>query len=181
MVVVEIFLQGPEIEVMQSAAEFDADPLPDVDVLPGSELKAFLTVNVPLSILHSHPEQLELNRVENPGSDGIEIEHEVEQTRLVSELAGIGLGEDLVLGEALDEDVSGSSPRDVWVSGVPCSQSSISSRRLASSSSSGTASSKGCSSAWSCVGASGSRSAGSDIGDWSWGVLCIEKRGGGSS
>jgi len=121
------------------------------------------------------------------------------------QLAGIGLGENLVLNEALDEDVS----RSAFGNGaVILCQSSISSRRLASSSSRGTASSKGVSTrvsmtpetAWSCTegGATLLWVPASDIGDWSWSVtgldsgesgifsglsgmdLCREKRLGGS-
>jgi len=97
---------------VQSAAEFDPDPLLHVPVFPGGNLEGSDTVDLSLSILGLHPEQLELNRGEDAAADDLKVNDEVLEARVVSELAWVSFREDLVLGEALDKDVSGSIPRD---------------------------------------------------------------------
>lgn len=112
MVLIEVFLHGPEVVIVQSAAELDADPLLHVPVFPGGNLEGFNTVDLSLSILDLHPEQLELNRSEDAAADDLEVNDELLEARVVSELAWVSFRENLVLGEALDKDVSGSIPRD---------------------------------------------------------------------
>jgi len=112
MVLVEVLLQGPEVEIVQSAAELDADPLLHVPVFPGGNLEGSDTVDLSLSILDLHPEQLELNGGEDARADDIEVNDELDEARFVSELARVGFEEDLVLDEALDKDVSSSIPGD---------------------------------------------------------------------
>jgi len=172
VVVIEVHFQGPQSIVVESAAEFDADPLLHVPVSPPGQVQLSEAIGRPLSILHSQFEQFELNGGQHPGSDTVEVEDEIHHPGVLGQLDGIGFGENLVLDEALDKDVGRCAFGDRAV-GVVLSmcQSSISSRRLASSSSSGTASSKGISSAWSCV---GTTVGGADIGDWSWSVTGID-------
>ncbi len=120
MVIIEVFLHGPEVIIVQSAAEFDADPLLHVPVFPGGNLEGSDTVDLSLSILDLHLEQLELNGGEDTGADDLEVNNELGEARVVSELARVSFREDLVLGEALDKDVSGSIPRDggIVVNGI---------------------------------------------------------------
>lgn len=115
MVIIEVFLHGPEVVIVQSAAEFDADPLLHVPVFPGGNLEEFNTVDLPLSILGLHPEQLELNGGKDAAADDLEVNDELLEARVVSELAWVSFREDLVLGEALDKDVSSSIPGDEWI------------------------------------------------------------------
>ena len=145
MVVIEVFLQGPQSIIVESAAEFDADPLLHVPIAPPGELQLSDTFCRPLSIFHSQLEQLELYRSQHPGSDTVEVKDEIQHLGVLGQLAGICFGENLVLDEALDEDVSRCALGDRARVVLSMCQSSISSRRLASSSSSGTASSKGVS------------------------------------
>lgn len=112
MVIIEVFLHGPEVVIVQSAAELDPDPLLHVPVFPGGNLEGSDTVDLPLSILGLHPEQLELDGSEDAAADDLEVNDELREARVVSELAWVSFREDLVLGEALDKDVSSSIPGD---------------------------------------------------------------------
>ena len=112
MVLVEVLLQGPEVIIVQSAAELDPDPLLHIPVFPGGQLEGSNAIDLPLSILDLHSEQLELNGVEDATADDIEVNDELLQARLVSELAWVSFEEDLILDEALDKDVSSSIPGD---------------------------------------------------------------------
>ena len=176
MVLIEVFLQGPEAVEEETAAELDADPLLHAPIAIPGEHQLITTINRLLSMFDPHGEQFELDRGEDMGGNGMEVKEEVLEGEVLCEKGGISFEDSFILAEALDEDVGRS------VVGNPKRfQSSISSRRWASSSSSGTASSKGVSmtpvSAWSCVGATWL--GGSDIGDWScwsWLILCKEKR-----
>ncbi len=118
MVLIEVFLKGPQVKIVQSAAELDPDPHPDVHVFSRGELKGFFAINVLLSIFDSHLEQLALNGVEDTVGDSLKVYNEIDKASLFSELVGPGLGQDLIVGKALVEDVSGSSPRDIRVCGV---------------------------------------------------------------
>ena len=145
MVVIEVHFQGPQPVVMESAAEFDADPLLHVPVSPPGQVQLSEAIGRPLSIFHSQLEQLELHRGQHPGSDIVEVKDVIHHPGVLGQLAWICLGENLVLDEALDKDMGRCAFRDRARIVLSMRQSSISSRRLASSSSRGTASSKGVS------------------------------------
>ena len=180
MVLVEVFLQGPEAVEEETAAELDADPLLHAPVPIPGEQQLVATINRFLSIFDSHGKQLELDGGEDPGRNGMEVKEEVLEGGILCEKGGISFDDSFILAEAFDEDVRCS------VVGKSKRFQSISSRRLASSSSRGTASSKG-GSAWSCDGdwswsEDGAEVTGESFG-WSDGglELCIEKRSGESS
>jgi len=109
MIVIEVHLQGPQVIIVESAAEFDADPFLHVPITSPRQLQGFETFSRPLSILHSQFEQLELHRGEDLGSDTVEVKDEIHHPWVLGQLAGIGLRENLVLDEALDEDMGRSA------------------------------------------------------------------------
>lgn len=136
MVLVEVFLQGPEAVEEESAAELDPDPLLHAPITVPGEEQLVATNNRLLSIFDPHGKQLELHRGEDLGGNGMEVKEEVLEGVVLCEKAGIGFDDRFILAEAFDEDVRSS------VVGNSKGFQSISSRRLASSSSRGTASSK---------------------------------------
>jgi len=180
VVLVEVFLQGPEAIEEESAAELDADPVLHAPITIPGEKQLVATINRLLSVLDSHGKQFELDRGEDPGGNGMEVKEEVLEGEVLCEKGGISFEDSFILGEAFDEDVGRS------VVGSSKRFQSISSRRLASSSSRGTASSKG-GSAWSCDGdwswsEVGAEVTGESVGGSDEGLeLCIEKRSGESS
>ncbi len=89
MVIIEVLLHGPEVVVVQSAAEFDPDSLLHVPVFPGGNLEGSDAIDLSLSILGLHPEQLELNGGKDAAADDLEINDVVLEARVVSELAWV--------------------------------------------------------------------------------------------
>ena len=77
MVLVEVFLQWPEAVEEESAAELDADPLLHAPITIPGEQQLVATINRLLSVLDSPGKQLELDRGEDPGRNGMEVKEEV--------------------------------------------------------------------------------------------------------
>lgn len=140
MVVIEVVLQRPEVVVMESAAELDLDALSHFRV-GGNVYFEFLQALPPaLPVLDSQLEQFELQGGQDLMADGIEVEDEVLHAGMEGELPRVSFHQHVILDEAFGKDVVRSF--------FSYFRQSIESRRSASSSSRGTASSKG--SSWSC-------------------------------
>lgn len=140
MVVIEVVLQRPEVVVMEAAAELDLDALSHFRVGDNVDFEFLQALPSALPVLDSQLEQFELQWGEDSHQDGMEVEDVVLHTGMEGEFPRVSFDQHVILDEAFGKDVVRSF--------FSYFRQSIESRRSASSSSRGTASSKG--SSWSC-------------------------------